>query len=55
MLFRSFPGLTLPAGLTADGLPVGMELDGPAGSDRNLLALGAAIEKVLPPTPAPPL
>ncbi len=50
-----FPGLTLPAGLTADGLPVGMELDGPAGSDRNLLALGAAIEKVLPPTPAPPL
>ena len=46
------PGVTLPAGL-ADGLPVGMELDGPAGSDRALLALSAAVEAVLPPTPAP--
>ncbi len=48
------PGVTLPAGLSADGLPIGMELDGPAGSDRSLLALSAAIESVLPATPAPP-
>ena len=27
------PGLSLPVGLTKAGLPVGMELDGPAGSD----------------------
>ena len=47
------PGIALPAGLSADGLPIGMELDGPAGSDRVLLALGAAIEAVLPPAPAP--
>ena len=47
------PGLTLPAGLSADGLPIGMELDGPAGSDRALLALGAAVEAVLPAPPAP--
>ena len=47
------PGVTLPAGLTADGLPVGMELDGPAGSDRALLALSAAVEEILPATPAP--
>ncbi len=47
------PGITLPAGLSADGLPVGMELDGPAGSDRALLALGAAVEAILPATPAP--
>ncbi|MDE0059145.1 MAG: indoleacetamide hydrolase [Defluviicoccus sp.] len=47
------PGVTLPAGLSAGGLPVGMELDGPAGSDRALLALGAAVEAVLPATPAP--
>src|SRR5262249_37053040 len=26
------PGLVLPAGLTGDGLPVGIELDGPSGS-----------------------
>ena len=48
------PGVTLPAGLSADGLPIGMELDGPAGGDRALLALCAAVEAVLPATPAPP-
>ncbi len=48
------PGVTLPAGLSADGLPIGMELDGPAGSDRALLALSAAVEAVLPAIPAPP-
>ena len=47
------PGVTLPAGLSADGLPIGMELDGPAGSDRALLALSAAVEEILPATPAP--
>jgi mandelamide amidase len=41
------PGLSLPAGRTADGLPVGIELDGPVGSDRRLLAIGSAIEQVL--------
>lgn len=47
------PGLVLPCGLTADGLPVAIELDGPAGSDRRLLAIGMAVENVLGPLPAP--
>jgi len=47
------PGLSLPGGLGASGLPVGLELDGPAGSDERLLALGLAIEAVLGPLPAP--
>lgn len=47
------PGVTLPAGL-ADGLPVGLALDGPAGSDRGLLALAVAIEAVLPALPSAP-
>jgi indoleacetamide hydrolase len=47
------PGLVLPAGLTSGGLPVAVELDAPEGSDRALLALGAAIEQVLGPLPAP--
>ena len=47
------PGVTLPAGL-AGGLPVGLGLDGPAGSDRGLLALAAAVEAVLPPLPSVP-
>ena len=47
------PGLVLPAGLTSAGLPVGVELDGPAGTDRELLALGLAVERVLGSLPAP--
>jgi len=47
------PGLTIPIGLTRDGLPVGLELDGLAGSDRTLLGIGLAVEAVAEPTPAP--
>ena len=47
------PGISLPAALTAAGLPLGLELDGPAGSDAALLAIAAAVEAVLPPMPAP--
>lgn len=41
------PGLSLPIGLV-DHLPVGLSIDGPAGTDRQLLAIGAAIEAALP-------
>ncbi|HXU91514.1 MAG TPA: indoleacetamide hydrolase [Methylomirabilota bacterium] len=48
------PGLTIPAGLgPSTGLPVGLSLDGPRGSDGRLLALGLAIEQLLGRTPAP--
>jgi len=50
----ALPGLSLPIGLDSDGLPVGLALDGPAGSDRRLLAVGAAVEAALPRMPAPP-
>lgn len=46
------PGLVLPAGLV-EGLPVAIELDGTAGSDRKLLGIGMAVEKVLGPIGAP--
>jgi mandelamide amidase len=49
------PGLVLPAGLTSTGLPVGIEFDGPAGSDRALLATGLSLERALGPVPAPRL
>ncbi|MGH8210051.1 MAG: indoleacetamide hydrolase [Steroidobacteraceae bacterium] len=48
------PGISLPAGQSREGLPVGLELDGPAGSDRLLLAVAAAIEPLLPQI-APPM
>ena len=48
------PGLTIPAGLgPTTGLPVGISLEGPRGSDERLLAIGMAIENVLGRTPAP--
>jgi mandelamide amidase len=48
------PGLTIPAGLgPSTGLPVGLSLDGPRGSDERLLAIGMAIEKLLGRTPPP--
>jgi mandelamide amidase len=46
-------GLVLPAGLTAQSLPVALEFDAPAGSDRKLLAIGEALERALGPMPAP--
>lgn len=51
----SMAGLVLPAGLTANGLPVGLEFDALRGGDRSLLALGLSLETVLGPAPAPRL
>jgi len=47
------PGLVLPVGLTHTGLPVSIEFDAPAGTDRALLALGLSAERVLGTLPAP--
>src|SRR5262249_7510838 len=41
------PALSLPAGFGSLHLPIGIELDGPAGHDRRLLALGGAVEAAL--------
>jgi mandelamide amidase len=47
------PGLSLPAGMTQAGLPVGIAIDGPDNSDHQLLAIGLALETLLPRLPAP--
>jgi indoleacetamide hydrolase len=47
------PGLSIPAGLTAQGLPVGLEFDALAGYDTELLALGIAVEQAWPKIPPP--
>jgi mandelamide amidase len=47
------PGLALPAGMIDARRPVGLELDGPLGSDRRLLAIGLAFEQILGSLPAP--
>jgi mandelamide amidase len=48
------PGLSIPMALTKGGLPLGIEIDGPAGSDRKLLAIGLTLERILGRLPAPP-
>jgi Asp-tRNA(Asn)/Glu-tRNA(Gln) amidotransferase A subunit family amidase len=47
------PGLPLPAGQTKAGLPFGIALDGPEHSDHQLLAIGRALETLLPEPPLP--
>jgi len=54
MTIAGIPGLSLPAGLTAAGLPVGIEFDAAAGGDRALLGIGLAVEAVLGRLPPPP-
>jgi amidase len=40
------PSLSLPMGLTADGLPVGIQIVGPPRSERRLFRYAAAIEAI---------
>jgi amidase len=40
-----WPGLSVPAGFTGDGLPIGAQLLGPANSEPRLLALAAQLEQ----------
>lgn len=41
------PTLALPAGLSADGLPLGIQIAGHFGNDEQLLALGVALQASL--------
>ena len=47
------PGLVAPAGLSAAGLPLGLQLIGRPFDEETLFALGAAIEQAAPKLKAP--
>ncbi|MEO9176856.1 MAG: Asp-tRNA(Asn)/Glu-tRNA(Gln) amidotransferase subunit GatA [Gaiellales bacterium] len=47
------PGLSIPCGLS-EGLPVGLQLIGPAFSENTLLAAGHALERAFSFDPVPP-
>jgi mandelamide amidase len=47
------PGISVPIALSSRGLPIGIEVDGPAGRDRELLTLARRIENVIGPLPGP--
>ena len=48
------PALSAPAGFSADGLPIGVELLGPAFSDARLVAMAYAFEQSGPRRRPPP-
>jgi amidase len=41
-----WPGVSVPGGLTSEGLPFGAQLLGPGGSEDKLLSLAAQLERV---------
>ena len=47
------PSLSVAVGLAANGLPVGVCLEGPAGTDRRLLAIGKALQDEVGYLPRP--
>ena len=48
------PAVSVPAGFTADSLPVGLQLVGRYGTDVGLLSVAEAVARVLLPEPPSP-
>jgi mandelamide amidase len=41
------PSLSIPMGIASNGMPAGLEIDAPAGTDRALLTIGRTLEAIL--------
>ena len=48
------PAISLPMGLSGDGLPLGLQIMAPAGQDQRVLAIASAYEAVAKQTLCPP-
>jgi len=48
------PGMSVPAGLASDGLPLGLQLIGRPFDEETLLRVAEVIEKAAGPQPLPP-
>jgi Asp-tRNA(Asn)/Glu-tRNA(Gln) amidotransferase A subunit family amidase len=48
-----FPALTVPVGITEDGLPVGIQLVGRPWEEERLIEIGVWLEQVRGPLPSP--
>jgi len=53
--FLGLPALALPTGLGEDGTPTGVQLIGPMFAEDALFEAGRAVERGVPPLPAPPV
>ncbi|MDH6522019.1 Asp-tRNA(Asn)/Glu-tRNA(Gln) amidotransferase A subunit family amidase [Streptomyces sp. SAI-135] len=47
------PGISIPIGLSTDGLPIGLEIDAAQGADRNLFNIARRVETLFGALPAP--
>ena len=43
-----FPAISVPCGVTSEGLPVGLQIVAPPGREDVVVALGAAVERAAP-------
>jgi len=46
--FLGLPTISVPCGLTAEGLPVGLQITGPPASEATVLRLAHAFERAMP-------
>jgi mandelamide amidase len=53
--YCGLPGVTIPSGITSQGLPIGLGFDGPHGTDTRLLRIAEQVEFVMPKLAAPPI
>ncbi len=52
--FTGQPCVVVPAGLSKEGIPIGVQIVGRRWGEMEILALAEAIEKVIGPAPTPP-
>jgi Asp-tRNA(Asn)/Glu-tRNA(Gln) amidotransferase A subunit family amidase len=50
----AFPAVSVPCGFV-DGLPVGLQIVGPPGSDARVMRLAVAFQKAFPRPEQPPV
>lgn len=48
------PSIVLPCGFSKEGMPIGLQLMGKRWGEAKLLGVAKALERLLPPCPAPP-
>ncbi len=47
------PGLSIPAGFTDAGIPIGVSLDSPVGTDGQLFVIGQVVQALIGVLPPP--
>ena len=47
------PGIAIPLGLSKQGLPLAISLDGKKNDDRRLLSIGKLVSTIVPRLPGP--